>query len=78
MNDTLVEVDKQCFRCDQYGTLEPVENHELTNHETDEIEYHNGYLCIICNCFHAEDNSFIEYPIDRELHTTYNVKSWLN
>ena len=77
MNNVITEI-KTCYRCDSLNTLEYVENYELTNHDTDELEKHNGYLCNVCNCFHAEDSSFVEYPINKEWRTNYNVRSWLN
>ena len=66
-----------CFRCDNKDSLVSVKNHESFNHDTGEPELYNGYLCIICGCFHTEDGTMKEYTSFRG-ETSYNVASWLN
>lgn len=67
-----------CQRCDSRDTLEFTEQHESEDADTGEYSMYSGFKCTICGCFHEENSAFIEYHIERELHTTYNVKSWLN
>lgn len=69
---------EQCFRCGSEGTLVYEESHESFDHDTYEPEFYKGYTCTECGCFHEEEGKVIEYLCDKELHTNYNVKSWLN
>lgn len=68
---------EECFRCDNKDSLVFVENYESFNHDTEEPEFHNGYLCEICGCFHKDDGTMKEY-ISFRGESTYNVASWLN
>ena len=73
----MIKIVKECFRCDNKDSLVFIENHEPFNHDTDESEFHNGYLCTICGCFHKDDGTMKEY-ISFRGESTYNVASWLN
>lgn len=68
----------ECFRCGSVDTLEYIEEFEDFDHDTNEPEFHSGYQCTICGCFHAENKSMVTYLCDRELYTNYNVAGWLN
>ena len=76
--DVVTNLVDICDKCGCVDTLKQVEHYELHDHDTDEVGYYDGKVCEECGCFHASDGSFIQFICTNELHTNYNVKSWLN